>query len=163
MQQQNGTKIKDSVIFIRKAKREDLPEVLNLVKELAIYEKEPDAVTASIEEYQELFDQGWYEGLLAISEDKIIGIAIYYKTFSTWKGKMLYLEDLVVTQSLRSKGVGQKLFDEVLKTAKDMGCALLKWQVLDWNDPAIKFYEKNKAIIEKEWWNGKIILDDSKY
>ena len=163
MQQQNTTKINKSEIFIRKANKEDLSEVLNLVKELAIYENEPEAVTATLDEYSTLFDEGWYDCIIASYNDSIIGIAIYYKTFSTWKGRMLYLEDLVVNQPFRSKGVGQLLFDEVLSIAKKMGCALLKWQVLDWNTPALKFYEKNEAIIEKDWWNGKIILDKAKY
>jgi ribosomal protein S18 acetylase RimI-like enzyme len=163
MQQQNTTKIKDSEIFIRKAQKDDLHQVIDLVKELAIYEKEPEAVTASLKEYQELFDNGWYECLVAVKEHKILGIAIYYKTFSTWKGKMMYLEDLVVSEAYRCMGIGQMLFDQVVTEAQQMGCALLKWQVLDWNMPAIKFYEKNEAIIEKEWLNGKIILDKSKY
>jgi len=163
MQQQNTTKIKDSEIFIRKAEKSDLADVRNLVKELARYENEPTAVTASQKEYEDLFEEGWYECIIATIDDKIIGIALYYKTFSTWKGRMLYLEDLVVTEPFRSKGIGQLLFDAVLETAKAMNCALLKWQVLDWNKPAIRFYEKNKAIIETEWWNGKIIIDKEKY
>jgi len=150
-------------IIVRKGTKADLPHVLNLVVELAVYEKEPEAVTASLSEYQTLFDDNWYDVYVAENEDAILGIAIFYKTFSTWKGKMLYLEDLVVSQNHRGKGIGKALFLAVKAHAQKMGCALLKWQVLDWNDPAIKFYEHLDAIIEKEWWNGKIILDESKY
>ncbi len=79
-------------------------------------------------------------------------------TFSTWKGKMLYLEDFVVKEAFRKKGVGQVLWNKYIDIAKEKDCALVKWQVLDWNEPAVKFYEKNGATIEKEWWNGKIIF-----
>lgn len=150
-------------INIRKGRKSDLDQVLNLVVELAIYEKEPEAVTASLEEYQQLFDENWYDTYVAENEGHIVGIAIFYKTFSTWKGKMLYLEDLVVSQKHRGQGIGKALFLAVKDHAKNLGCALLKWQVLDWNEPAIKFYEHLDAIIEKEWWNGKIILDENKY
>jgi len=85
-------------------------------------------------------------------------MALYYMTYSTWKGRMLYLEDFVVQEAFRKAGIGQQLFDGFLQEANNKGCKLVKWQVLDWNVPAIKFYEKNKAIIEKEWWNGKILF-----
>jgi len=150
-------------VIVRKGTLLDLPQVLNLVVELAVYEKEPDAVTTTLEEYQNLFSESWYEFYVAENEGVILGIAIYYKTFSTWKGKMLYLEDLVVSQNHRGKGIGKALFLKVKEHAANLGCALLKWQVLDWNDPAIQFYEHLDATIEKGWWNGKIILDKEKY
>ena len=90
-------------------------------------------------------------------DGKIVGIIIYYMTYSTWKGKMLYLEDFVVNQQYRKLGIGQHLFDAFLKEAKDKGARLVKWQVLDWNEPALAFYKKNKAIIEKNWWNGCLL------
>ena len=145
-------------ITIRKASKSDLAAILDLVIELAIFEKEPDAVTATISDYEESFDQGVFEAHVAEYEGKIIGTALYYMTYSTWKGKMLYLEDLVITQSFRRKGIGQLLFNAVLKETKAKRAKLLKWQVLDWNQPAIDFYEKNKAIIEKDWFNGKIFV-----
>jgi GNAT superfamily N-acetyltransferase len=88
----------------------------------------------------------------------IIGMAIYYPTFSTWRGKMLYLEDFYVQPKYRSKGIGQSLFDSILHRARITNCKLMKWQVLDWNKKAIKFYKRNNAEIETEWLNGKLIL-----
>jgi len=143
---------------VRKGQKHDIPAIYELVIELAIYEKEPEAVTASLQDYYNLFDSKLYSFIVAEEENKIIGAAIYYDTFSTWKGKMLYLEDFIVVESSRQLGVGQLIWDAIIAEAKARNCKLLKWQVLDWNTPAIRFYEKNKAIIEKEWWNGKIIL-----
>jgi len=143
---------------VRKGQKHDIPAIYELVIELAIYEKEREAVTASLQDYYNLFDSKLYSFIVAEEENKIIGAAIYYDTFSTWKGKMLYLEDFIVVESSRQLGVGQLIWDAIIAEAKARNCKLLKWQVLDWNTPAIRFYEKNKAIIEKEWWNGKIIL-----
>ena len=81
-------------------------------------------------------------------------------TFSTWKGRMMYLEDFVVNPEYRGQGIGQQLFDSFIAEAKAQDCNLVKWQVLDWNEPAVRFYERNKATIEKEWWNGKIVFPE---
>ena len=86
-------------------------------------------------------------------------MVFYYLTYSTWKGRMLYLEDFVVLPDYRRFGIGQLLFDALLEVARNKRCKLVKWQVLDWNQPALNFYRKYDAIIEKEWWNGKIFLD----
>ena len=144
--------------LIRPAERNDFDAIHALVVELAIYEKEPDAVTATISDFQKAFDDNLIQALVAEVGDEIIGMGLFYLTFSTWKGKMMYLEDLVVGESARNEGVGQLLFDAVIATSKAQNCRLLKWQVLDWNEPAIKFYEKNNAIIDKEWWNGKMFF-----
>lgn len=146
-------------ITIRKANKNDLSAVHDLVRGLAVYEKEEAAFTATLEEYQRDFETGWFECQVAESQGNVVGMIIYYETFSTWKGRMLYLEDFFVKESARRYGVGQKLFDSFHKTAREKGCRMTKWQVLDWNTPAIKFYEKNNAIIEKEWWNVKIFLE----
>lgn len=143
---------------IRKGNIEDLQYVHDLVRELAIYEKAEHEFLATLEDYQNDFKEGIFEVLLAEIEDEVVGMCLYYMTYSTWKGKMLYLEDFVVKQTYRQAGVGQQLFDAFIQEAKAKGCRLTKWQVLDWNEPAIKFYEKNNAVIEKEWWNGKIIF-----
>ena len=140
---------------IRKATKNDLSGILNLVKELAIYEKEPEAVTATLKDYEDNFEK-IFEAHVAEFDGKIIGTTIYYMTWSTWKGRMLYLEDFVITESHRRKGIGQLLFDALKEEAKIKNVRLVKWQVLDWNQPAIKFYEKNQAIIEENWWNVKI-------
>ena len=144
---------------VRKADTNDLKAIYNLVIELAVYENEPDAVTATLKDYEKNFNAQVFQSIVAEHNGKIIGACIYYITWSTWKGRMVYLEDFVVTEAYRKKGVGQLLFDQFLVEAKEMNATMVKWQVLDWNNPAIRFYEKNKAIIEKEWWNGKIFFN----
>lgn len=148
------------MITIRNAQLSDIPDIFALVQELAAYEKAPEAVITSVETYKRDFQEGIFDAIVADYQGEVIGTAIYYMTFSTWKGKMLYLEDFVVKESHRRYGAGQLLFDTYIQIAKDKGCSIVKWQVLDWNEPAIRFYEKNNAIIEKEWWNGKIFLVD---
>jgi GNAT superfamily N-acetyltransferase len=149
-----------STVTIRQAERRDIPSIFALVQELALYENAPEAVITSVKTYEEDFDESHFEALVAEIEGEIIGMALYYMCFSTWKGKMLYLEDFVVKETHRRYGAGQLLFDAFLAKAKEKKCSLVKWQVLDWNEPAIRFYEKNNAIIEQEWWNGKIFLVD---
>lgn len=136
----------------------DLPDIHNLVLELAEYEKSAHEFTATLEDYQRDFAEGTFEVLVAKQEQTIVGMALYYMTYSTWKGKMLYLEDFVVQKAHRRKGIGDALFEAFLSVAKNKGCRLVKWQVLDWNEPAIHFYKKKSATIEQEWWNGKIFL-----
>lgn len=148
------------MVKIRKALHSDIPAIFALVQELAEYEKAPEAVITSVVTYLNDFEAGIFEAIVAEYQNEVIGTAIFYMTFSTWKGKMLYLEDFVVKETHRRFGAGQLLFDSFLQIAKEKGCSLVKWQVLDWNEPALKFYEKNNAIIEKEWWNGKIFLVD---
>ena len=143
---------------IRKATRADLNGIYQLVVELAIYEEEPNAVKSTLEDYQKAFDENLISAHVAEENGVIIGMAVYYMTFSTWRGHMLYLEDFYVTESHRSSGVGQILFDAYIIEAKSRGCKMVKWEVLDWNTKAIKFYERNGATIEKQWWDGKIIF-----
>jgi GNAT superfamily N-acetyltransferase len=143
---------------IRNANFKDLGAIYDLVIELAIYENEPEAVTATLKDYEKNFKAQVFQSIVAELDGKIIGACIYYITWSTWKGRMVYLEDFIVTKVYRKKGFGQLLFDQFLAEAKKMNAIMVKWQVLDWNEPAIRFYEKNKATIEKEWWNGKIIF-----
>lgn len=143
---------------IRNANVNDLRAIYALVIELAIYENEPDAVKATLKDYEENFNAQVFQSLVAELDGKIIGACIYYITWSTWKGRVVYLEDFVVTKAYRKKGIGQLLFNQFLVEAKEMNATMVKWQVLDWNEPAIQFYKKNNAIIEKEWWNGKIFF-----
>ncbi len=145
-------------ITIRKATVADVPAMHALVRELAIYERAEDQHIATVEEYERDFEAGIYDALIAEVDAQVAGMAMYYMAYSTWKGKMLYLEDFVVFEAYRRYGAGQLLFDAFLEVARQAGCRLVKWQVLDWNEPALKFYEKNKAVIEREWWNGKIFL-----
>ena len=145
---------------LRKATKADLNGVLELVKELALYEKAPQEVTVSLADYETDFDNKVFDIILAEKESNIVGIAFYYMAYSTWKGKMLYLEDFVVKEELRGQGIGKLLFKAFLEEAKTLGTSLAKWQVLDWNEPAINFYEKYNSTIEKEWYNGKILQKD---
>ena len=147
-------------IKIRTGIPADLPAVHQLVRELAIYEKEEAAFTASLEDYEQDFADGVFECLVAEVEGQVVGMALYYLTYSTWKGRMLYLEDFVVGEAHRGKGIGQLLFDAYLAKAKDLRCRIVKWQVLDWNEPAIRFYQKNGAIIETNWYNAKLFMKD---
>jgi GNAT superfamily N-acetyltransferase len=143
---------------IRKGNKSDLPAIVGLVKELAEYENSPDSVTADVLHYEKCFDEDIYDLLVVEVDDKVVGMAIYYKAFSTWKGKMMYLEDFYVQHTMRNLGLGQALFTAFIEEAKKEDCKLAKWQVLDWNEGAVNFYLRNNAIIEKEWWNGKILF-----
>ena len=151
-------------ITLRPATLADMPAVHALVRELAVYENAPEQHTATIEAYKKDFSEGIFNVELAVDAadtegvEKIVGMVFYHFAYSTWRGRMMYLEDFVVTESYRQYGVGQLLFDRFLTISKEKECVMTKWQVLDWNTPAVKFYEKNKATIEKEWWNGKIFL-----
>jgi GNAT superfamily N-acetyltransferase len=147
-------------ITIKKANLKDMSAIYSLVYELAVFEQEPKALNITTKEYEEAFSEKLMDAIVASDGDQIIGIAVFYMTFSTWKGKCLYLEDFYVQPKYRKYGVGQKLFDAFLREAKDRGSKLTKWQVLDWNEIGLNFYEKNNAIIEKNWWNGKIFFDE---
>jgi ribosomal protein S18 acetylase RimI-like enzyme len=153
-------------IVIRLTTEADMSAIHALVHELAVYERAPEAHTATIEDYLRDFKAGIFESHVAVNMDEslgkqgeIVGMIFYYMAYSTWKGRMLYLEDFVVTESYRQYGVGQMLFETFLEIAREKECRLVKWQVLDWNEPAIKFYRKNEAIIENDWYNGKIFLN----
>ncbi len=143
-------------IQLRPIENRDLKAVLGLVKELAIYEKEPEAVSASVSDYISAFESGWFKGEVAEFDQEIVGMTIYYNTFSTWKGRMMYLEDFYVKPSHRRYGIGSLLFESFLANSKAAGCVLVKWQVLDWNELALDFYAKQNAEIQKNWWNGII-------
>lgn len=143
---------------IRKATLADVEAIYALVKELAVYENEGDAVTATLSDYKRDFLLELWDSTVATDNGKVVGITIYFNTYSTWKGKMFWLEDFVVTEQYRRTGLGQMLWDAIIAEAKATNCVMMKWQVLDWNKPALSFYEKNKAIIEKNWWNGKIFF-----
>ncbi len=140
---------------IRSATLSDMPAIHNLVRALAIYEKAEEEFVATLDEYKRDFQDQVFEAILAEVEGEIVGMVLFYLTYSTWKGKMLYLEDFVIKQNFRRYGIGQQLFNAFLEKARMLECKLVKLQVLDWNEPAIKFYEKNGCIIEKEWWNCK--------
>ena len=143
---------------IRTATKNDLPQVLELIKELAVYEKEPDAVVITLEQLEEdgFGETPIYWIILAENENSLLGMSFYYIRYSTWKGKSLYLEDLVVKEEYRGHQIGEALFNETIKTAKGMGAKAMNWQVLDWNEPAINFYKKFNAELYSEWLNGQL-------
>src|SRR5687767_5323925 len=138
---------------IREGKKTDLPQVLERIKELALYEKAPHEVTNTVERMEkDGFGPNPIYGLFVAEEnDVIVGISIYYWRYSTWKGKRLYLEDIVVTESQRGKGTGKLLFDRTMLHALDQNCTGMLWQVLAWNEPAINFYKKYGAKLDDEW------------
>lgn len=143
---------------IRKATQEDLPEVLALVTELAVYEKAGHEVTITLEELEKdgFGENPLYWIILAENEKGILGMSFYYIRYSTWKGRCLYLEDIVVKEEYRGLKIGKVLFEETIKAAKEMNAKLMTWQVLDWNEPAINFYKKFNAELDGEWINGKL-------
>ena len=148
-------------IEIRETKFTDLPAVHGMVYELAVYEKSPESHTATIADYEADFLNKVFESHVAVDSDNqtVIGMILYYMAYSTWRGKMLYLEDFVVTEQYRQFGIGQMLFDTFLQVARDKKCVLTKWQVLDWNEPAIQFYKKLNAKFDAEWINCSIDIN----
>lgn len=146
----------DSLIRIGTVK--DLPQVLNLIKDLAAFENEPNEVEVTITEMQNWgFGKDKIFDFFVIEIDnKIIGLALYYFKYSTWKGKCLFLEDIIVKENDRNKGYGKKLFNAVVEVAKNTGVKRMEWQVLDWNKNAIEFYNKYQANLDSKWINCKL-------
>lgn len=147
-----------SDIKIRRAEAPDCPRILELVQELADYEKATAEVTVSLEHFSESgfgANPVWW-GFVAEHQEKIVAFALYYIRFSTWKGQAMYLEDILVTEKMRGKGIGQQLFDVLIAEARQKGLKRICWQVLDWNEPAINFYKKYKASFDGEWVNCAI-------
>ncbi len=146
---------------IRVGTQNDIPRVLELVRELAIFEKAPSEVEVTVAEMT-----GWgfgkdkiFDFFVLEKENTIVGIAVYYYKYSTWKGKCLFLEDIIVTEKERKYGYGKLLFNEVVKVAKAQRVRRMEWQVLDWNTPAIEFYKKYKSHLDGEWINCKLTYD----
>lgn len=149
--------------LVRKGKEADLPRLLALITELAIYEKEPDAVEVTVSELEKygFGPEKEFDFYVAEVDGVIQGIALYYFKFSTWKGRCLYLEDIVVSEPFRNLGIGKKLFDQVVQIAKENNCKRMEWQVLKWNEPAIQFYtQKYNASLDGEWYNGRLSVKE---
>ncbi|MEJ7627190.1 MAG: GNAT family N-acetyltransferase [Ferruginibacter sp.] len=143
-------------IHIRKAVKEDCPRIMELVHELAVYEKSPEQVTVGFDHFVEsgFGNKPVWQAFVAEMNGQVEGFALYYKRYSTWKGQRLYLEDLIVTEKLRGLGAGKLLFDRLVKECQEKNYTGMMWQVLDWNEPAINFYKKYKGVnIESGWLN----------
>ena len=136
---------------IRDVKHEDLPSVLQLIQELADFEKASDEVKVTVEELSHDFENNLFNCLVAEGESEIVGIALFYNRYSTWKGKTIHLEDLIVTQRHRGKGVGKGLLDAIVAKAQSEKLRRVEWNVLDWNTPAIEFYKNVGANVLKDW------------
>ena len=145
-------------ITVRTTEKADVPAIYNLVKQLAVFEKEPDAVINTVDA---MINDGFgpnkiFDSFVAETEGKIIGMAVFYWSYSTWKGRYIYLDDLIVDESYRRSGAGKLLFDAVHQFVKDHNANQFRWHVLDWNAPAISFYKKYPTTFDPSWITCKI-------
>ncbi|MFZ5999864.1 MAG: GNAT family N-acetyltransferase [Bacteroidota bacterium] len=152
------------MVSIRVGVKADLPRVLELVKELALYEKAPHEVTNTVARMEEdgFGPNPVYGFFVAEKNGHIVGLSLYYWRYSTWKGKRLYLEDIIVTESERGSGIGKLLFDRTMQHTLDENCTGMMWQVLEWNEPAINFYKKYGTRLDDEWTNCHLESDQIK-
>jgi GNAT superfamily N-acetyltransferase len=145
---------------IREAKPGDETEIFNLIYALAIYEKAPEQVTNTPQQLAiDLFEDKICSALVAEENKQIVGFSLYYISYSTWKGRCLYLEDFFVIPEKRKLGIGEELFKKTVEVAKEIGVKRMDWQVLEWNTPALNFYRKHEAILDPEWINGRLFFD----
>jgi GNAT superfamily N-acetyltransferase len=145
-------------IKIRRAVKEDCERMLELVQELAIYERAPEEVTVTLEHFVEsgFGEHPVWWAFVAEADGLVQGFALYYIRYSTWKGQRMYLEDFLVTEKMRGNGMGKLLFDELIIEARRRNLTGIQWQVLEWNEPAINFYKKYKSNFDAEWVNCSI-------
>ena len=149
-------------VKIRRAVKEDCKRILELVQELAEYERAPQEVTVTLSHFEESGfgpNPVWW-AFVAEENNHIEGFALYYIRFSTWKGQRMYLEDFLVTEKMRGRGIGTLLFQELIKEGKEKNLNGIQWQVLEWNETAINFYKKYNASFDAEWVNCSILLAD---
>jgi GNAT superfamily N-acetyltransferase len=148
--------------IIRKGNKKDLPQALLLIKELATFEKASEQVINSVEQMERdgFGDFPLFHFFVAEINGVVVGLSLYYWRYSTWKGKRLYLEDIIVTEKERGKGIGKMLFEKTMNEAQIENCSGMIWQVLDWNEPAINFYKKYNCKFENEWVNCTLDVSD---
>ena len=146
--------------IIRRAVKDDCARLLELVQELATYERAPDDVTVTLDHFTEsgFGKQPVWWAFVAEVDETIVGFALYYIRYSTWKGQAMYLEDILITNEMRGKGIGKLLFDRLIEEAREKKFNRIIWQVLDWNEPAINFYKKYKADFDAGWINCSIYV-----
>jgi GNAT superfamily N-acetyltransferase len=147
-------------VIIRRAVADDCERLMDLIRELAVYEKAPQEVTVTLPHF---IESGFGEhpvwwAFVAETDGRVEGFALYYIRYSTWKGQRMYLEDILVTEKMRGQGLGKLLFDRLIEEAKEKNLKGIIWQVLDWNEPAINFYKKYKARFDAEWINCSITV-----
>lgn len=145
-------------INLRAATINDCPALLNLITELAVYEKQPKAVTVTQLHFEQSgfgINPVWWAYVAEVN-GVIIGFALYYIRYSTWKGQRLYLEDILVTHEMRGRGIGAMLMDKIIEVAKEKKYSGIMWQVLNWNEPAINFYKKYNTTFDNEWINCSV-------
>jgi len=147
-------------ITIRRATKEDCPRLLELITELAIYEKAPNDVTVTLEHFIEsgFGEKPVWWAFVGEENGVIYGFALYYIRYSTWKGQAMYLEDIIVTEAMRGQKIGKLLFERLIEEAKEKKFNRIIWQVLKWNEPAINFYKKYNAELDGEWFNCSIYV-----
>lgn len=141
------------MINIRKAKKKDFSDIIRLIKHLATYERQPDAVILNAKELRKIYNEKNPQLFMYVADydNKIVGMLIAYKRFSSWKGRTLHIEDFIVDETCRNKGIGKKLFDKAIQLSKKLKVNRLEWEVLEWNTPAIEFYKKYPVHFDPEW------------
>lgn len=145
-------------VLVRKGKKEDLPIVIELIRELAAFERMPGEVEVTLDEMEKwgFGEEKVFDFFVLEKDSKIVAMALYYFKYSTWKGKCLFLEDIIVTESERKKGFGKLLFNAVVKVAQEEKVKRMEWQVLEWNEAAIRFYKRYMSYFDEEWINCKL-------
>jgi GNAT superfamily N-acetyltransferase len=145
-------------VHLRVAQKQDCWRLMELINELAVFEKAPQEVTVTLQQFEEagFGPRPIWKAFVAEVDGFIVGFALYYVRYSTWKGSRLYLEDLIVTEIMRGKGIGKLLFNRLIQEASEIGFNGMSWQVLDWNEPAIKFYKKYEAGLDAGWLNASL-------
>ncbi len=144
---------------IRAAKVGDESAIHGLIVELAVYERAPDEVTNTVEQLRiDLFEDQICDAIVVEEDSKVVGFALFYTSYSTWKGRCLYLEDFYVREENRRNGIGSQLFQKVVEIAKERGVKRMDWQVLEWNEPGLNFYRKENAVLDPEWVNGRLFF-----